>query len=595
MTQRQPAPGVAARPAWQSDEVPGLRIDTDVVMTTRDGVVLRADVYRPDDDLPHPALLHRTPYDKANPTLVSVLIADPVALARAGYAVVVQDVRGRFASDGVLDFGEQEHDDGYDAVEWTAEQPWCNGRVGIYGSSYHAIAAYAALAAAPPHLEAVFVMTGAADLATTVRPGGLFELGFLAYYSLGQTVEQIRRSARPPAEKQALVGRVMNGLVRMPETVAATPVADVDVLADGSLAPWWGQWMGDESGSYVTRSLARPEHDVPLPDIPLMTVVGFRDFMQQSMMTVFARRPASVSHRLVAGPWAHNGAYTGHVGARALLGRAGGGVASWQPVILGWFDRWLMDAPDRVVVPAARAFLDGPPVSWFESGPDRWARSDSWPPPGVTPVTWFLGAGGRLGADSGEGSTAYRHDPADPVPTCGGVMTAPMLGPDGIQDQRARQARADVAVWTSDVLNEAVTTAGAPSVTVFVSSTAEDTDLVVVLSDLEPGGFVVNVAEGALRTRGRGGATDAWLVPGEITEVTVPLHHTGHTFRVGHRIRVDLAGSSFPRFSRNLGTRTVPELGRLEDGVASDQLIHHGADHPSRLVLPVLPVLPRPT
>ncbi len=155
----------------------GLRIDTDVEMTTRDGVVLRADVYRPDDDRPRPALLHRTPYDKANPSLVSVLVADPVALARAGYAVVVQDVRGRFASEGVLDFAEQEHDDGYDSVEWAAAQDWCDAQVGIYGSSYHAISAYAALAAAPPHLSAVFAMIGAADLATTVRPGRAVRAG----------------------------------------------------------------------------------------------------------------------------------------------------------------------------------------------------------------------------------------------------------------------------------------------------------------------------------------------------------------------------------------------------------------------------------
>ena len=131
-------------------------------------------------------------------------MADPVALARAGYVVVVQDVRGRFASDGVLDFGEQEHDDGYDTVEWVTEQPWCNGRVGIYGSSHHAIAAYAA---APPHPEAVFAMTGAADLAPTVRPGGLFEIGFLTFYSFGQTIEQIRRSDRRPPRPRPPPGR----------------------------------------------------------------------------------------------------------------------------------------------------------------------------------------------------------------------------------------------------------------------------------------------------------------------------------------------------------------------------------------------------
>ena len=562
-----------------------LRIDTDVEMTTRDGVVLRCDVYRFDDDLPRPVLLHRTPYDKAAPALVSSIVADPVALARAGYAVVVQDVRGRFSSDGELDFGEQEVDDGYDAVEWAAARPWCDGQVGVYGSSYHAITTYAVLAAAPPHLSAALVMIGAADLAPTVHPGGVFELGFLTAYSLGQVLEQVRRSDRPVEEKQQLVGRVLAAMACLPETVRTLPLSAVDVLDDPGLAPWWRTWVSDPSAVLTTRSVAR---EADLPDVPLLSVVGAMDFMATSMMSVVGKRPLGERHRLVLGPWAHQGTYTGAVGARAYAA-APGGVGIWQPVVQGWFDRWLRGATDGPPHPLARALTSGEPAQWFDRGLGVWRSSTSWPPSPLTRV-WHLGADAGLHDDPRPAATTttYRHEPRSPVPTAGGALTAAPLGPDGVQDQRGRQAHAGVVAWTSPVLDEPITLAGDARLVLHLSSTAEDTDVVVVLSDVEPDGFVANVTEGVLRARSRLGGSEDWLVPGETTELTVHLQHTAHTFGAGHRVRVDVAGSSFPRYSRNLGTREVPELGRLEDAVVSVQTVGHGGDRPSRLVLPVI-------
>lgn len=562
-----------------------LRIDTDVPMTTRDGVRLVADVYRPDDGVRYPALLHRTPYDKANPSLTSVLVADPVALARAGYAVVMQDVRGRFGSEGTMDFARQEYADGYDAVEWAAAQPWCDGQVGIYGSSYHAIAGYAALAARPPHLRAALVMIGAADLATTVRPGGLFELGFMTYYSLGQAVGSIQRSDRSDTQKAAAMQRVLGSAGDLSTAVRHLPVSAIPGLDDPQFAPAWHEWMTDELGEYAAAALSR--QDV-LPDIPLLSVIGFQDFMQRSMMTAYGLREPGERHRLVAGPWAHNGTYTGQVGSRSYVATAGGGVATWQQVIQGWFDRWFKDGLDRVTLPTARAMLSGEPVRYFVTGENVWRSSPDWPP-SSTDQTWYLSEDGRLQAEAADGpARTYVHDPLDPVPTRGGMFTAPMLGPDGIQDQTARQARDDVLVWTSDVLSEAVTTAGSAHLVAHLASTAEDTDVVVILSDVEPGGFVANVAEGALRTRYRSGTTDHWLVPEEPTELIVELHAASHTFAAGHRIRVDIAGSSFPRFSRNLGTRVIPELGNASDARASTQTVWQDTARPSRVTLPVV-------
>lgn len=359
-----------------------------------------------------------------------------------------------------------------------------------------------------------------------------------------------------------------------------TPLSDVDVLDDAELAPWWRTWLEDPAGDYVSRSLAREQ---PMPDVPLLSVIGFRDFMQPSMFSAFARREPGERHRLVAGPWAHNGTYTGHVGSRSFPA-AGGGVATWQPVIQGWFDRWLRPGAPPVASPAARALLDGPPVAWFTTGSDRWSGGPSWPPADCVVTDWHLGDRAALGHEPGSGTTSYTHDPADPVPTVGGAFTALLLGPDGIQDQAQRQERPDVAVWTSSVLEEPLEVTGEPVLIRQVASTAEDTDVVVVLSDVEPGGYVASVSEGVLRLRTRLGGTENWLVPGQVTEVRVPLLHTAHVFAPGHRIRVDVAGSSFPRFSRNLGTRAIPELGRLEDAVVATQTVHHAG---SRVTLPV--------
>ncbi len=369
----------------------GLIVDTDSRMTTRDGVPLAADVYRPADDACHPVLLHRTPYDRTNPTLVSALVADPVWLARRGYAVVVQDVRGRFGSGGEIDFFHQELDDGYDAVEWAAAQPWSDGNIGSYGSSYHAMTTFQAVAARPPHLRAALAMVGATDLAPTVRPGGLFELGFLATYALSHSVEALRRADLPGDERAAVLGRIATALADPVSAVTRLPLTGLDVLGDRAIAPFWSEWLDHEPGDPYWHRPTLAEHPDRV-DVPLLQVVAFRDFM---------------------------------------------------------------------------------------------------------------------------------------------------------------------------------------------SSTAPDADVCATLVDIEPDGFAAGVSEGALRTRYRSGGVADWLAPGVVVELAVPLHQTAHTFRVGHRVRLEIAGANFPRLSRNLHTTVVPERGTEADAVIAEHTVHR----PSRLVL----------
>ncbi|MBW0105945.1 CocE/NonD family hydrolase, partial [Pseudonocardia sp. KRD291] len=245
------------------------------------------------------------------------------------------------------------------------------------------------------------------------------------------------------------------------------------------------------------------------------------------------------------------------------------------------------------------------PVRYHVGGENRWASAASWPPPGRG-TAWLLGSGGDARSASGDGSLhpatgvtqgpgaqgpgaasdTVRADPHDPFPTCGGAFPAAALGPDGIQDQRAVDHRADVLVYTSPTLAEPVSVAGVPRLELALSSTAPDADVCVTLVDVEPDGFALPVAEGAVRTRYRLGGTADWLAPGEPVTVQVALHDTAHTFRAGHRIRVHVAGACYPRRSRNLHTRTVPELGTAGEAVVAEHTVHHDPSQPSRLVLP---------
>lgn len=584
-----------------------LTVQTDVAMSTRDGVRLLADVYRLDDEQRRPALLLRTPYDKSNPLFISGIVVDPLWLARRGYVVVVQDVRGRYASAGDYDFFVQEQDDGYDAVEWTAAQDWCNGRVGIYGSSYHAMSALAAVAAQPPHLQAAMALVGAPGVGPTVRPGGLFELGFLSMYCLTQSPDTIARSAAAPADKVALISALQAVVADPLAAVAHLPITDIAVVGDNTAVPWWKDWLHAEPDDDYWRT----DTLVGDPDrvgVPLLQVAGFMDFLSPPMIDLYQRIQHDPRHALVVGPWTHYGTYTGSVGGLDVRTTAGGGPGTLGPMVAAWFDRWLRDVDS----PTA------PPVRYFSTGDLQWRTSASWPPSAHELVLYLSSAadnasvnasvnvnvnvnvnanananagngatdvGGVLAAAPGGPPDHVAYDPLAPVPTCGGMLASPLLGPDGVQDQSAIGRRPDVLVYTSAPLTEPLRIVGTPTVTVHLQTTVEDTDLVATVIDVGTDA-AVNVCEGALRARYRNGGHDAWLVPGVIIELTVTLHRTAHTFGVGHRIRLHLTSSNFPRLSRNLNTRVVPELGVTGDAVVAEHTVHHDEQHPSRLVLP---------
>ncbi|WP_405590216.1 CocE/NonD family hydrolase [Streptomyces sp. NBC_01092] len=583
------------------------RIDAGVRMTTRDGVTLTADLYRPADDGRWPVLLHRTPYDRRDSFRLSAIVADPLWLARQGFAVLVQDTRGRFESGGELDFITQEYNDSYDAIDWAAEQPWSNGNVGMYGSSYLGMAVLQAVAARNPHLKAAVAMVATVDMRHTARPGGVFELGFLTTYALGIALEGLDHTVLSAAEQENARKLLTEAFADRRATMSRLPLTGIAPLDDSRIAPFWTDWLRSPHDAFWNRPslLTEPERVT----IPFLQISGYRDFTSPTQFRLATALAGNDQAGLIAGPWTHMGTYDafGQAGAR-VLPNAAAGVPLWSPVLAAFFDRHLRGG-DGSAYPAAAPYLSGPePVSYFVGGASIWAHAPAWPP-AATVEEWTLSSGGnartadgdgrltRTGSNGGNGgndsaaSDTFTADPHDPFPTHGGAILlegAPAAAPGGIQDQRAVDGRSDLLVYTSAPLPEDVTIAGQPELVSFLTSTAPDADACVTLVDVEPDGFALNVSEGAQRARYRDGGDSDWLDPEDARRVPVALHDVAHRFRRGHRIRVQIAGFSFPRYSRNLHTRTVPEFGTLDEAIAARHTVHHGGTTPSSLRLPVL-------
>jgi putative CocE/NonD family hydrolase len=324
-------------------------------------------------------------------------------------------------------------------------------------------------------------------------------------------------------------------------------------------------------------------------DVPLLHVAGFMDFLSPTMLKLFEAIQHDGRHQLLVGPWTHYGSYTGHAGANNYRASAGGGPGTLGPMIATWFDRWLRDHTDEAETSSVRYFI---------TGDNQWASTRTWPPLG-SELRYYLRSGGHANTRSGDGFLAteladtaersepdrFRYDPRDPVPSRGGLLASPSLGEEGIQDQRAVEDRSDVLVYTSAELSEPVRIAGDIRASIHVASSAVDTDVVTKLIDVHPDGYAANVSEGALRARYRHGGHDGWLVPGQVTELTVDLHQAAHTFVTGHRIRLELTSSNFPRLSRNLNSAVLPERGTSEDIVVAEQTVHHNARYPSNLTI----------
>ena len=559
-----------------------MTIEHDVCATMRDGAVLRADVYRPIGDGPWPVLLARMPYGKQVPAILAML--DPAGIARRGFIVVIQDTRGRFASDGEWEPWTFETDDGYDTVRWAAALPASNGSVGMFGPSYLGNTQWMAALSKPPELRAI------APAATWSEPndglfsrGGAAELGITLPWSLMQGLDHLlRRYADDPIAK----GQALMALIRDVDAVAETGYRELPVGRHPAFVRHDIPELGFE------RSLREPAWTASCRvagrqsevDLPSLHIGGWYDiFNQGTLDNYMAMRAAGRPANLIMGPWCHSDRNS-HVGevnfGMAANGELVGFRGSLTDIQVGWFARWLgtggtAGVPDSPVT-------ELPPVLLFVTGTNEWREEQEWPLSRAVDTELFLRADGRLAHDPpgpAEGTDTFIYDPANPVPTTGGALLMSSEFRPGPLDQHEVEARPDVLVYTTEPLADDVEVTGRIRAVIHATTDAPSSDWVVRLCDVDTAGVSRNIVDGIVRAVG---------TPGEVVEHVVDLWSTCHVFRAGHRIRVHVTSSNFPRWERNLNTGEPSEC--ATSSVKARQSVAHDATRPSHVVLPVIPV-----
>jgi putative CocE/NonD family hydrolase len=572
----------------------------DVRVAMRDGVELASDVYRLADDVPRPVLLHRTPYDR---TYVPIAGLDTLALVEAGYVIVSQDCRGRFGSAGTFTPFVTEAADGVDAIAWCAGQPWSNGRVGMIGGSYVGATQWLPAGERPPALKAIAPYVTASDYHEGwVYQGGAFELGFSLRWSLeslGLPALVVRESRGEPVAADIVELRA--ALRNMRALYRHRPLRGMPLMA--RYAPWYDEWL-EHPGRDAFWERISPQTRYAGTDVASLNIAGWYDIFADGTLRNFEgmRRHGATPHaragtRLVVGPWSHsvdNGIFPErHYGSLAS-------VDGQDPTGLhrAFFDRWLKG--DQA---GATSATDDPPVRLFLMGSDGWQHEAAWPPPDAEVRTWYLRGEGRANTARGDGRLAaeppraeepdvYLYDPRDPVPTMGGA-TLNQSGTAGWNsgpwDQRPLEGRADVLVYTSPPLERPLTVIGPVEVVLFVSSSARDTDFTAKLVDVHPSGRAEILADGILRARYRRSLSAAEpLEPGRVEEIRIAVGGTANQFRAGHRIRLDISSSNFPRFDANTNTGGVIADEGPDAVVPALNRVFHDAARPSRLLLPVV-------
>lgn len=564
-------------------------VEHDVKIPVRDGVLLSADLYRPDTAGEVPVLIRRTPYGKAgSPGGASV---DGLRLVRSGYALLVQDVRGRFVSGGTFEPYWNEARDGADTVAWAVRQPWCDGSAGLFGRSYEGMAALLAAAERPPGLRAVAPhVAGSGFDEGWTRQGGALQLGFLLYWVLYDLLLDGAGLSGPElAEVAGAVNRI-DELYRDPDAAA-------DLL--DRLAPYYREWLVHPTGHPYWKRAA-PRDAYAEIDIPVFNLTGWYDiFLAGALENYRGIREQGVETRLVVGPWSH--CVTGGTFPQRRYGLAADEQRlDVTGLHLDHFDRHLRGRPAAGPAPER--------VRLFLTGADEWRSFPDWPVPGTEAYVLHLG-GRRLvagPAPEAPGSDVIRHDPADPVPTAGGATALPgqFTGGDcGPLDQREVERRDDVLCFTGAPLTAPLTVVGDTVLTVYVTPDAAGADVTGKLVDVWPDGRAELLCDGIQRLapqpvapvpgaapdpgpkadagpdpvpdagpdQGAGGAP----APGRPTEVTVRLGAIGHVFRTGHRVRLEVAAGNTPRFD-------------VHPRVVARHTVHHGGAHPSHLLLPRL-------
>jgi putative CocE/NonD family hydrolase len=548
-----------------------VRLLHDQRVPTRDGITLSADVYLPRSGGALPTIVQWTPYESTRERF----IVWGVWFARRGYAAVVVDVRGRYESEGEFYAWTKDGVDAHDTLSWVAEQQWSNGRVGTWGRSYGGLVQWQLAHLGHPNLQCMAPQVIHDDYFWDgYFTGGAFQLA-LTLGAAALWSSALSLITGPSARDIVLNDRVFRHL----------PLIELDEYVIGRRVDYWRDWWEHQTNDEWWHQFHHRPDEV---EVPIFQQGGWFDPYCGSHLRKFAKIGTRVPNRVLMGPWSHEEEVETFRGDVDFGPRS---VTVIRDHELAFYDRFLKDEGND--------WEERSPLELFVMGVNEWRGEREWPLPGTEYTRWYLRRGGALSRDEPAGDEPgdrYDYDPEDPVPTYGGVNSVltmtqgaetPIL--PGPRDQRVLEARDDVLSYTSEVLERDLEVVGPVEMVLYAVSSAKDTDWIVRLSDVHPDGRAIFITEGIIRARYRGGTdgdTIELLEPNEVAEYRIRCYPTANVFARGHRLRLDISSSSFPRFSRNLNTGEDVGTGtRIE---IAHQTVLHTNRYPSHVVLPVI-------
>ncbi len=587
----QAAPTPAAPPAQISPAQ--ISVEYGVAMKTRDGVTLRADIYHPSAPGRYPTLLQRTPYNKDNAA------AFARKAAARGYLVVVQDVRGRYTSEGEWYTFKHESEDGYDAVEWAAALPSSNGKVGMFGGSYVGATQMLAAIAHPPHLAGIAPWVTASNYHENwTYQGGAFEQGFNESWTSGLAQDTLNRYIRQNTNFR--VGSTVLPLNQYPVFNVPAPQNAAELTSE--FAPYFLDWLAHPTYDDYWKQWSIEENFQNI-QVPALVMGAWYDIFQGGSLRNYiglrdhaGTEAARHAQRLIVAIGGHSGSGR-HIGA-IDFGPAAAEFSD-EDETLNWYDYLFQGKQNEFADPSR-------PVRIFVMGKNEWRDEDAWPLQRAKSTSYFLHSAGKANTAAGDGALAtsaaqseaadtYVYDPANPVPTTGGPLCCDgehFAG--GPRDQNPVEARPDVLVYSTPPLTEDLEVTGPVTLDLYAKTSAADTDFTAKLVDVAPDSAAINLTEGILRARFRetrsavgGTAAPKPITPGQVYEYKIDLWSTSNVFLKGHKIRLEVSSSNFPRFDRNLNTGK--DGSTSSDFVPATNTILHDAQHPSALILPVVP------
>jgi putative CocE/NonD family hydrolase len=576
--------------------------EMNVPIEMRDGSVLRADIYRPNDQQKYPAILIRS-YDKNRVgRLFAGSLIDLFDLIGAGYAFITQDMRGRGASEGEWTpeaMTKVEGRDGYDTVEWVAGQSWCDGNVGMLGYSHASRCAWLAAMENPPHLKAIAPWSFGAPVGRrwTVPPisSGVVSLILSLSWLTNEAPDVVNRLERAGQDVSEM-RRALTWATNHPdEAFSYLPLNDMPFVRFERVRQLWKSQLSPQAKAGVGGS----EGDTAYRDafkevmLPCSFQCGWHDGNGWATTETF-RNMREVSSRsirdnqyILMGPWPHGRTTPALAGINygpSAQGPSGKPIVS--EYLFNFFDRYLKGKD-----------ITMPSVRYFVMGKNQWQEADMWPLPQTQWQRFFLHSKGNANTRCGNGelnrdepslepADRFIYDPHNPVPTVGGrIISAPagfgfVAGP---LEQSAIDRRSDVLCYTSSELKDDVEVTGPLEIHVFAATSAKDTDFTAKFIDVYPDGRSHNIAEGIKRAS----SIAKVINPGEAYEYVIGLGNTSQLFRKGHRIRIDISSSNFPLYDRNMNTGNP--IGIDAQGIPAIQTIYHQSGYASYIDLPVIP------